>query len=427
MRPRMTIGFALAITLCVALPASADVLNRTAANGKLPVRQPNLAVYSYNGRVWVAPTPTQAPVRSRDPMAVRVTNVDSGTKLTLYRQARSNALCELNGPHKYTCGDLQALAGKAVVWKDGMELHPAVDSPNEVFVRIEKEPGKVWWPDSRVKLSGKTRDGQALPDVVGSVQGLQDQNESRYNFQTMSQQNWRISGRYLPSARAWLQAENLLISEPTQDTASIKQGQGLVRKGKLYQRAAEHMTTWIASMQQAINRGDFSSDPAKQQKIQTAIQKVQQHLNYGPKSAQTRQPLVNLAAQLQQQGEQMIKAGEVIRSVMFSVGAMPVLSNVTLANQRLINDGSAAMRSCSANSDACGFAKAEIGGVSGDKVRATISFARNGNGAKVGSTLDVDFTIPDGTQKPSLEVDGVKFYKVRPTASAIHNDPADAQ
>ena len=410
-------------------------------DGRLAVKAPTVAIRSYNGRVYIQRT--IEPARSRDPMAVRVTGVQPDSTLTIERQARSKK-CELTAGQKLCARDLPALAKGTVVWKSPasgeLTFKPNVDSTQAVDVTMYKDPAQVFWPGSRVRVTGKTRDGQAIPEVVTIVDGLPAVNEQLYNHATGQVQSWRQSGRLLPSARAWIQEENLYASRPVVDRQSIGKGKAALKQARRLERTVAAMqryvqtaTQFIQTETQKLNAGAYNADAAEQAKVQKAIAKAQSGINkinqvlaYGPtKRNGQRGPTLQAFAQTKKaEGDQLVAAGRVLRSILVSVGGVPIDAPLQLTNPRHQGDR-LPMASAAATADKAGYLMTSIGGVREDKVRGEVTFAADAN--KVGSRIQFEYKIPDGRQSPDLLIDGVRFYKVRPTAVQRVNDQPDAQ
>lgn len=411
------------------------------ADGRLAVKAPNVTIRSYNGRVFIQRA--IEPARSRDPMAVRVTGVQPGSTLTIERQGRSKA-CELSAGQKLCAKDLPGLAKSTVVWKSPtggkLSFKPNVDSTQAVDVAVYKDPAQVFWPGSRVRVTGTTRDGQAIPEVVTTVDGLPAVNEQLYNHATGQVQAWRQSGRLLPSARAWIQEENLYASRPVVDRQTIGKGRTALKQARraehtvlALQKYVQTATQFIQTETQKLNAGAYNADPAQKAKVQKAvakaqsgINKVNQVLSYGPvmKNGQRAPTLQALAQSKKAEGQRLVEAGRVLRSVLVSVGGVPIDAPLALSNPRHQGDR-LPMATASATADKAGYLMTEIGGVREDTIRGEVTFAADGN--KVGSRVGFEYRIPDGRQSPDLLIDGVRFYKVRPTAVQRVNDQPDAQ
>jgi hypothetical protein len=411
------------------------------ADGRLAVKAPTVQIRSYNGRVFIQRA--IEPARSRDPMAVRVTGVQPDSTLTIERQAKSKK-CELSNGQKLCAHDLPALAKDTVVWKSPaggkLSFKPNVDSTQAVDVAMYKDPAQVFWPGSRVRVTGTTRDGQAIPEVITTVEGLPAVNEQLYNHATGQVQSWRQSGRLLPSARAWIQEENLYASRPVVDRQSIGKGRTALKQARraektvlALQKYLQTATLFVQTETQKLNAGSYNADPAEKAKVQKAvakaqsgINKVNQVLSSGPvkKNGQRGPTLASFAQTKKAEGEKLVAAGRVLRSVLVSVGGVPIDAPLQLSNPRHQGDR-LPMATASATADKAGYLMAEIGGVREDKVRGEVVFAADAN--KVGSRVQFEYKIPDGRQSPDLLIDNVRFYKVRPTTVQRVNDQPDAQ
>ncbi len=415
--------------------------NYVPADGRLAVKAPGVTIRSYNGRVFIQRA--IEPARSRDPMAVRVTGVQPGSTLTIERQGRSKG-CELTAGQQLCAKDLPELAKGTLVWKSPaggkLSFKPNVDSTQAVDVAMYKDPAQVFWPGSRVRVTGKTRDGQTIPEVVTTVDGLPAVNEQLYNHATGQVQSWRQSGRLLPSARAWIQEENLYASRPVVDRQSIGKGKAALKQARraehtllALQKYVQTATQFIQTETQKLNAGTYNADPAQKAKVQKAVAKAQSGINkvnqvlaYGPvkKNGQRGATLQAFAQSRKAEGQRLIEAGRVLRSVLVSIGGVPIDAPLTLTNPRHQGDR-LPMATASATADKAGYLMTEIGGVREDTIRGQVTFAADAN--KVGSQIRFEYRVPDGRQSPDLSIDGVRFYKVRPTAVQRVNDQPDAQ
>ena len=264
----------LAFGLVLATPSRGDAQeqNRCIIKGKLPGRGylqplvPNVQIYSFNGKVFQRPTPrptpTYRPRRTRDPMVVRGDKLHPGSTLEVQRQRHSKSL-EGKIKGRMTCKQVTSLAESALVWSDKVVVKPEVQSRAQPFAEIVKEPAKVFWPNSPVRVTGTDRDGRQLKEQRLQVQGMNATNEQIFNHATQQMQNIRQSGDALPSSRAWAIKGNLLVSQPVRDVASMGRGKQYMKKARRLRNTHAALQNWAETTQAALSAGKYDKDPAK--------------------------------------------------------------------------------------------------------------------------------------------------------------------
>lgn len=431
----------LGLVALLSTPAAGQDGRRCIIKGKQPGRGqlqqlvPSVQIYSYNGRVFQMPTPV-ASRRTRDPMVIRGNNLHPDSTLAVQRQRHSRSLAsELKG--RLSCKQLPALAEKALVWSEKVEVKPDVRSRADAFAVIVKEPEKVFWPNSGARVTGTDRDGRQLKEQRLVVGGMNATNEQVFNHATQQMQNIRQSGDALPSSRAWTINGNLLVSQPVRDVAAIGRGKHYLKLAQRYRASHDKMTRWAEKTQADIAAGTFDADPAKKARMQRGLQKVQQKL--------TQNALTNAATQYEQQGKALVEGGKQLRSIVMSVAGTPIGAQIAIANSRLQGEGARAVTgrgkkgnitlwsptySGAADLETGSF-RAEVGGIAKDTLSATVTMPAVGN-RSVGSQTTLSFRIPDPkTEKPDLTMGHasqkrhrIKFYQVAPISQeTVHDQP----
>ena len=380
-------------------PPAAACHDATApSNERLPVAPPTVKITSYDARVTA-----NVPARRVDPMAIRTTNVQPGTTLMLMRQKQSHdaEIPKCVGE----CSILKSVASNAAHYVSVREVKPQVVSPGDVHVDTVTDAKQVLWPGTRYLVKGVTRDGEALPHATGVVVGMNAQNETVFNHTTESMQNQRVSGDYLKSARAWVKAGNLFVSEPMRDKGKIDEGNRLVAEAESKQKVVAEKQALVAVELEAQKKGDTSA--------QARINTLNQEIN----------KLSGEATTAKQQGDQLRSQGEISRVKVVSVAAMPAQANFTHTNPRLAGTPNAQMHTATGVSDAYdGYSVAEVAGIHQDTIRTTLSFPAVPN-ANVGSSRTITFQVPKHDAEPAFEMDGRKYYRVTPTTEEQVNDP----
>lgn len=398
----------------------------TPGSGRLPTTAPDVLVYSFNGRIYVPPRPTATGTvgarRGRDPMVIRFRRgVQPGSEYTYQYQGRSN---KVEIPKTATCARLQQLAEGALVWKGDLKVKPTVQSDQDPDYAMIKDEGKVSWPNSRYRLTGVTRQGNKIQEVRGVVEGWNSPSvETITNHSTGQMQQFQQSGRFLPSARAWAEVDNLIISQPVTDRQTNGKGKTMVKLAARRERTVAHLNQWVQQETEKLRSGAYNSDPAKRQKMQQAVAKVQQRI---PQLNTIRFEGRNMnTAQLKQAGEQLRSQGRELRSILISVGGLPIDAQVQNHNPRLRNPSQ--FTQTSGTSDKSGYLKTSVGGMAQDTVLTTVSFPGD-NRTRNGSRLTITHNIPDpASARPVTQIDKVKFYKLQNPTAELVNDPMPAQ
>jgi hypothetical protein len=398
----------------------------TPGSGRLPTTAPDVLVYSFNGRVYVPPRPTFTGTvqarRGRDPMVIRFRKgVQPGSEYTYQYQGRSNKV-EL--PKAATCERLQQLAEGALVWKGDLKVKPSVQNDQDADYAMIKEESKVSWPNSRYRLTGVTRQGNKIGEVRGVVEGWNSPSvETITNHATGQMQQFQQSGRFLPSARAWAEVDNMIISQPVTDRQTNGKGKTMVKMAARRERTVAYLNQWVQQETEKLRSGAYNSDPAKRQKMQQAVAKVQQRI---PQLNTIRFEGRNMTtAQLKQTGEHLRAQGRELRSIMISVGGLPIDAQVQNNNPRLRNPSQFAQTS--GTSDKSGYLKTAVGGMAQDTVLTTVAFPGD-NRTRNGSRLTITHAIPDpASARPVTQIGKVKFYKLQNPTAELVNDPVPAQ
>ncbi|MCA9670471.1 MAG: hypothetical protein KC503_32970, partial [Myxococcales bacterium] len=396
---------------------------RVPAHGHAPARTLQVHMYSADGvaftpqaRVWTR-TPTVG--RRRDPMWTRIQGAHRGDKILLERQGRSKSLDvgHLKGVNSYE--SLLATAEKLLTWKgvptkDGngfqpIVINPNVDNSDNHHVDTQTQRNRVWWPKTVVKVTAKDRNGRDLGEQRLTVEGLPALNTAEVNLvnTTPNIQNYQQHGRHLPSARAWINTNNVLVSEPTQNRSLVKEGEGLVASGKRSLSRAKRKDTLLKGLQTRIAKGvaGFSNYKNPQEAYNKARQKVAQLPN------EIRELTTEGNRQLQE-GEKKINDGKEVRVIVAAIGAGPNGANFQTINPELTNTqqkhtaaGQLSVQNGSLISD--------LAGSRGQVLRTTVTIPAGTN--NVGSTLTIDHTVPNGkTAQFVKEIDGIKFYRMSP-------------
>jgi hypothetical protein len=382
-------------------------MQKVSAEGKLQVRQPRAVVRSWNGRriTVVTPTPTNTrfPTRGLDPMNVQLHDVHPDSEMEFLRQRQSHDVfpekCSGNCDFK----QLSEQAAHYVPMFSFKATPPSVAQAHNELVTDEK---KVAWPNSRVLIKGKTRDGQQIPHVTAVVEGVQDMRTQPYDAASNAVVHELISGRLLPSARAWIKAGNLFVSEPTINKQQIKDGEKLIdeadAKDKLVAKKQADITAEQGNAQQ--------QKPVDYQKIR-----------------QLQSDISTLQSQSQQersQGQNLVTQGKKIKVQIISAAALPASAPVTTINTRVRGENqSGAIHTASSTSDAYdGYMAHEVEAIALDHLETSVSFAPQ-VGAALTSRATVKFQVPDHREKAVTTIDGVKYYRVKPTSIERHNDP----
>jgi hypothetical protein len=370
-------------------------------------------------------------------MVIRGDNLHPGSTVAVQRQRHSKSLAsKIKG--RMTCKQVTSLAEGALVWSDKVVVKPTVQSRAQPFAEIIKEPAKVFWPNSPVRVTGSDRDGRQLQEQRLVVQGMNATNERIFNHATQQQQNIRQSGDALPSSRAWAIKGNMLVSQPVRDVHAMGKGKYYMKKARRYRATHAKLQKWAETTKAALDAGKYDKDPAKKAKLARGLQTVQKKLQQNT--------LIATADKYATAGKQLYDGGKRLRSIVMSVAGTPLGSQVAVENTRLQGEGAAAVNvrdvknrtttlwtpSQSGRADLqTGSYRAEVGGIAKDTLRATVTMPAVQNRA-VGSRHSFTFNIPDPkTQKPDMTMGRpnqkrhrIRFYQVQPTAQeTVHDQP----
>ncbi|MCC6749070.1 MAG: hypothetical protein IT371_15525 [Deltaproteobacteria bacterium] len=415
-KPRWTLGHAVVILASAAtllLPALANARaaepncpngGLVAADGRLqaqPLQQ--VLVRSWNGRrlpPQLVVQPVQVanprfPARALDPMAVYLRGCQPETRISVGRQ-RTSAAAQIPGSGRIeSCDQARGIAEAAARYVNVLEFVTGNAGINEPAVLITHNPQHVFWPNSIYKIEGTTRDGQRIPTVTGLVAGLPQQQETRFDHYTQRQENYRVSGDLLPSARAWLRPGNLYASEPTQNQAQINEGRALLQSSEEKANRAQE--------QQVAYDAEYAKARARQPYDQNIV-------NAYPNQIQT---LRNEANNERARGQAAVQEGERIRVNVLSLAATPAHAAVTHANRRLRNENAPLNVANGVTEGYHGFSMLSVGGLARDLVDTTVRFGAVA-GQQNGSARTVTWRVPDGAnQRHSFIMEGVRYFAVQ--------------
>lgn len=431
------------IALCALVPTGAAHANKqqqapgaagdkchtlNPTRGQLPAGQPQIAVFSYNGVPWRAPTSTPGRMvsRSRDPMAVVFNGgVQPDSVFCVQQQAPSRKLDRL--PAQTTCSGLLAESGKLVVWEGKLEVKPdTIASVRDTHTVIFREPNQVLLPNTRVKITGTTREGQSYEAVHTTVQGLPQTNETRYNFNTRGTEQLQIGGRFLASAPVWVEPANVLVSEPVKDKLLAGKGKAFRKISARHERTVQRLNTLIGEVQARISANAYQQ-PTDRTKDQQLLTRLQQAV---PKVQQK-------AQQFKAQGDAMVAEGSQLRALVFSVAGVPNAASVQTVNTRLQGEGARALGAVSPTMTATanaisGSLQAQVAGIQKDRLVTTVSFPANNSKS---SQAVIEHRVPDPRDKslaPATTITGtngkrVRLYRMQPDKVQIFTEPADTQ
>ena len=382
-----------------------------AASAKLVVKQPRATVRSWNGRriTVVTPTPvnTRFPTRGLDPMNIQVSDVQPDSELELFRQKQSHDV-ELDGC-TMNCGSLKDAATKAAHYVPMVSFKATPPSSAQAHNELITDEKKVAWPNSRVLIKGVTRDGQHIPHVTAIVEGVQDMRIMPYDAASNTVVNEMVSGRFLPSARAWIKAGNLFVSEPTHNVAQVADGKKLVTSGDAKAALAAKKQAEIVAEQGNAQQ----SKPVDYNKIRLLQTEIQQ--------------LNAEAASERAQGQALVTDGQKIKVQVISAAALPARAPTTTVNVRVRGENlPGSIHTASTTSDDYdGYTKHEVEALALDHLETTVTFAPT-TGSALRSTATVKFQVPAHTEKPTFVLDGIKYYRVKSTGFTRTNDPVPA-
>ena len=382
------------------------------AGGKLPVTNPlGVTARSWNGRLApIAVTPTRPvnprwPGRAADPMAIVVTGAQPRTHVSLLRQKQSR---QVKIPAKVgDLTDLQALAAGVAEYVEMADFTTEAPNTAQASGHVVTDPKRVAWPNSRVLIRAKTHDGQQYDDVPAVVEGLQDQSETRYDAVGNRVQAFNISGRLLPSARAWIRPGNIYVSEPAHNPEMVKEGQALEREADKEQREYDGLADRMNELAQKQPRpADF-----------------QDRYN---KMAQRQAELPSLIAQKRQDSADKISRGRKKLVQVVSVGGTPAQTAIRTTNPRLTNEGGDVIHTAHSTSEAVhGFVAQELEALADDDIEMQADFTPNG--AALSSSATMRFRVPTASAEPAFVMGGIKYYQVNALSNTQRHDPDPEQ
>lgn len=385
--------------------------SQVAASAKLQVKQPKALVRSWNGRriTVVTPTPvnTRFPGRGLDPMNVQLNDVQPDSQMEFLRQKQSHDVevenCSIN------CGSLKLLATKAAQYVPMFSFKATPPSTAQAHNELVTNEKLVAWPNSRVLIKGVTRDGQQIPHVTAVVQGVADKRIMPYDAATDTVVNEMVSGRFLPTARAWIKAGNLFVSEPTHNPAQIASGNKLIKDASDKAALATKKQTEITAEQGNQSQGK----PVDYQKIRLLQNEIQQ--------------LTVLSQQEHAQGTALVTDGQKIKVQVISAAALPASAPATTVNVRVRGENlPGSIHTASTTSDDYdGYTQHAVEALALDHLETSVSFAPTA-GSALRSTATVKFQVPDHHEKSTFTLDGIKYYRVKPTAMDRNHDPVPA-
>lgn len=359
--------------------------------------KPTVAIKSFDSRT------VSAPLRSRDPMAIRVTDVQPGSTLQLMRQKSSHDAVVPGCIGD--CSVLKTAATRAAHYTEVTSIEPQVVSPRDVHVSVVTDLKDVLWPGTRFMVTGKTRDGQVLPHENGVVEGLPSTNEQVLNHATGQVEGRVSSGAMLNSARAWLKEGNLFVSEPIKDGPNLQKAQTLLTEVNAKTALLTQKKAAVELERQKVQQRDPSANQAAVNALDVEISKLDAEIKNETSQA------TNLHA-----------SADLSRVKVISVAAYPAQAQILHENPRLAGTSKPMARTSTVSDPVDGFNVAEIGGIHLDTLRTTVQFPAV-SGVSVGSRRTITFQVPDHDEKPAFELQGVRYYRVKPTSHEQINEP----
>jgi hypothetical protein len=277
-------------------------------------------------------------------------------------------------------------------------------SRNERHAELVTEPEKVAWPNSRVLIEATTRDGQAIEPRALVVEGLRTQNVSPLSATTLRPENLQVSGRLLPSARAWIKTDNVFVSEPAYHRALVTEGHELLEQAQ----GKEARISDIAQLLQIENQ-KRNRDPTKLNEWNQELQALRREV-----------------PQLRKAGEDKIARGEKLMVSVVATGGVPAAADVTTVNRREAGErDQGTIHTAQSQSEAIhGFLAHEVEALRGDEIAMRVDFGRTGD--SLTSQAEIRFNVPSGG-KPAFEMDGIKYYRISPTFERATHDPDPVQ
>jgi hypothetical protein len=391
--PSMVRKILTGAALFISLPALAA--GEVPVDAKLDVRKPAVEIRSWDGR-------DRGPIPQRriDPMGIRVGNAHPGTKLELLRQKRSKT-AELKGCIGGLC-EIEEAAHKATVWTPVAELETENASAVAPATAVSHDAKVIMRPNSRYKVVGRTRDGQELPHVTGIVEGLPLQTEQHYTWASNQMHRVELSGAFLPSARAWIHEGNLFVSEPVKNEKALREGKEMIAQ---------------ADEKQAL----ITKNQAEMTELRNAWGVQANQIKYNELNRENTQLTADIN-KLRPEGAKLVQLGEKVMVNVISAGAMPVSANVRTTNIRLQGEQPQATHTAEGVTGADnGFIVQPVEALRQDELRTMVYFPPV-PGQKVGSSRSVTYRVPTHEEKAAFEMDGVRFYRVKPHAEQQVNE-----
>lgn len=382
--------------------------SREPARGRLPVTNPlQVEAHSWNGRRAPAPV-TPAPATNvrwgrnyrPDPMRVVITGAQPRTKWSFLRQKQSKNVVIPGKVGDLT--DLEALAGEVAEYVEMVSAETDAPNPTIASAHRTEEPARVAWPNSRALLRATTHDGQRYQDVPLIVQGQRSVNVVHLNDVTGGVDNLQLSGRLLPSARAWLKPANIFVSEPASRPEMVAEGKALDREADKEQRELDGIQERIdAYIQKSPRPADFN------EKYQAMLTRQRE--------------LPNLIAQKRADATNKISKGSKLMVQVVSVGGTPAQTPIRTTNPRITQQGGDTIHTAHDTSKPVhGFVAQEVEAIEGDDLEMEATFG--GAGEALSSTARTTFRVPAADAKPAFVMGGIKYYSIGTPRVTEHHD-----
>jgi hypothetical protein len=385
-------------SLFTAMPAYAgDAVPVGASAVKLPVQPLAVTTRSWNGHKVTSPTTvlnTRFPSRGLDPMAVQVTGANPDSQLVFERQKQSH---DVELPKTVANeAELMEHAHRAANYVPMLEFKTTAPSNLQPHTEVTHDPQRVAWPNTRFRVRGTTRDGQEIPHAHGIVAGVAIKNVQVYNASNDTVQAEQISGHFLPSARAWIKAKNLFVSEPTRDPKEADQGHAKIKGAEGKKLEAEKLAHDIT--EERTPKPGIAVNQVKINQLTADMNRLNQEST-------------NELAE----GQKLVADGEMIKVRVISVGATPANATVLTINKRLEGEGSKGefWGRRSQSDGATGYASHEVEALPQDRLETSVEFPAVAN-ASVGSKVTVKYRVPDHNSEHAFVMGGVKYYRVTP-------------
>ncbi len=335
----------------------------------------------------------QSGARTGARMHVRVDEAQPGSKITLFRQRRSQ-VAKPTGT--LTLEGLHRLSEEATHWEQRMELLVDVASAKRTS-HHEVEGGAVMWPNSRYRFEVQTRDGQKIKSAGHVVSGLTDRRYEHYSFETDDNEPVALSGKRLPSARAWAQAENLYVTTPHPDTALIKSGEARLTRAAEQTHLLEKLEADHDALQATI---DATESDRRLAEISTLRAEIDT---------------------LKEDGAAEIARGKKSTVSVLSLGGLPLGAKVTLVNSRLADEGVGEHTAQGTSHEAHGFLHQVLDAVGLDRLRLTVEFPTEED--RRGSAHRVEFEAPSSDDAPVFSYGGQGYHRIKVVGAAQKNEP----